>query len=97
MFIASIAYFFIFSYKPYAQSPPDGEVPFITAFIKAFSESDEEKVINPSDSQPLYSDSITNSDYYLYGTEEPVLKSVKVVNCNSDHNSDDVNENDNLN
>ena len=95
MFIASIAYFFIFSYKPFAHSPPDGEVPFITAFIKAFSESDEEEVI--TDSQPLCSDSITNSDYYLYGTEEPVLKSVKVVNCNPDHNSDDVNGNDNLN
>ena len=37
MLLASIAYFFIFSYKPYVD-PPNAQVPFVTACIKPFKE-----------------------------------------------------------
>ena len=37
MLVASIAYFFIFSYKPYVD-PPNAQVPFVTACIKPFKE-----------------------------------------------------------
>ena len=37
MILASIAYFFIFSYKPYVD-PPNAQVPFVTACIKLFKE-----------------------------------------------------------
>ena len=37
MLLASIAYFFIFSYKPYVD-PPNAQVPFVTACIKLFKE-----------------------------------------------------------
>ena len=40
MLVASIAYFFIFSYKPYVD-PPNAQVPFVTACIKAFKEEED--------------------------------------------------------
>ena len=41
MLLASIAYFFIFSYKPYVD-PPNAQVPFVTACIKLFKEDNPE-------------------------------------------------------
>ena len=41
MLLASIAYFFIFSYKPYVD-PPNAQVPFVTACIKPFKEENND-------------------------------------------------------
>lgn len=55
MFIASIALFFVFSYKPFVHCPMDGDVPCITTCIKAFQEQkSEEYNVTTEDIQTSY-------------------------------------------
>ena len=43
MFVCSIMVFFAFSYKPFVHRPPDGDVPFVSTFMKAFRETESER------------------------------------------------------
>ena len=55
MFICSIMVFFAFSYKPFVHRPPDGDVPFVSTFMKAFRETESERAspINVGEVTPL--------------------------------------------